>query len=317
MRTPPRAPARSFVRARCSSTRWLPSERPSRSHTSSAPKPSTSRSVTTRRWRSGSSLDRVVDALVAASAESAICSALRLHGRIGEAQWPGAGRGRLDEALGIDRRPVLVVAHERRERRRARLADATGAGEIHHDAEEVGAQATSGPRTCRGRAAGRARPPGRRPRRSPGSARTGARRARARRGARSTRRANARSSPARSAASKCGLVARAASVSIPAADVTPSPSPADVRAAECRASDTVDLAYDIYRHARAAAVRATRRRLVPAPGRGLPRPRDRRRQLRLPRRGRPLPPLRLATRARGRTGRSSTATSRVSRTRSR
>ena len=41
---------------------------------------------------------------------------------------------------GLHRRPVLVVAHERGERRRARLAHATGAGQVHHDAKEVGAQ---------------------------------------------------------------------------------------------------------------------------------------------------------------------------------
>ena len=52
----------------------------------------------------------------------------------------GTRVGRLHEALGIDGGPVLVVAHERRERRRARLAHAAGAGQVHHDAEEVGAQ---------------------------------------------------------------------------------------------------------------------------------------------------------------------------------
>ena len=51
-----------------------------------------------------------------------------------------AGGGRLDEALRIDDGTVLVVAAEGRERRRARLADAAGAGEVHHDAKEVGAQ---------------------------------------------------------------------------------------------------------------------------------------------------------------------------------
>src|SRR6185437_13273809 len=76
---------RSLLRARCSSTRWLPSDNPSRSHTSSALKPSTSRSVTTRRCVSGSSAIAACTC-PASSAESASCSALRLHGRIGESQ---------------------------------------------------------------------------------------------------------------------------------------------------------------------------------------------------------------------------------------
>ncbi len=53
---------------------------------------------------------------------------------------PRSGGGRLDEALGVDRGSRLVVTRERRERRAARLANATGAGEIHDDAEEVGAE---------------------------------------------------------------------------------------------------------------------------------------------------------------------------------
>ena len=117
----------------------MTSESPSSSATSSAPKPSTSRSVTTWRCVSGSSaiasrtfLDRFRrerDLLGAA--------APRADGREPVA---GSRRRRLHEALGIHGGPVLVVAHERGERRRARLAGATGAGEIHHDAEEVSAQ---------------------------------------------------------------------------------------------------------------------------------------------------------------------------------
>ena len=139
MRSTPRAPARSFVRARCSSTRWLPSESPSRSHTSSAPKPSTSRSVTTRRCILGQLLDRLVDLRHRLGRERDLLGAAApradRRGPVARARLGGA-----DEALGIHRRPVLVVAHERRERRRARLAHATGAGEVHHDAKEVGAQ---------------------------------------------------------------------------------------------------------------------------------------------------------------------------------
>ena len=52
----------------------------------------------------------------------------------------GARIGRAHEPLGIHGRPVLVVLHERRERRGAGLANAARAGEVHHDAEEVGAQ---------------------------------------------------------------------------------------------------------------------------------------------------------------------------------
>ena len=107
-------------RARCSNTRWLTSVRSSRSSTSWADKPSTSRRVITLRCESGrrsiasSSLARVSPASSTSSGRSL---------QVCEPRPPVSGPvgvvGR-QEAIGVDRRPV--VGRQRRKRRRPALA---------------------------------------------------------------------------------------------------------------------------------------------------------------------------------------------------
>ena len=180
MRSTPRAPrAASCARgaaARAGCRPRAPADRSPRP----APKPSTSRSVTTRRCISGS-VSIAARTCCTASPESAIDSALPLHGRIGEAQWPAPGSGARTNARdprpARPRRPARATRTARsapRERRACgRGSSRCGRGRC---------AGTSGPRTCRGRGAGRPRLPGRRPRRSPVWGRTDAPRARARRG---------------------------------------------------------------------------------------------------------------------------------------
>src|ERR1019366_1427413 len=73
---------RRRLRPRCSSTRWLPSLISSTLHTSSLLSPSTSRSVTTSRWRAGSPsmADRIRSAILTATSRSSASSTPRSGG---------------------------------------------------------------------------------------------------------------------------------------------------------------------------------------------------------------------------------------------
>ena len=151
--------AHDRARARCRSTRWLPSVRSSSSHTSSAGRPARSRSVITARWPSGSALDRVEQLLAQLAARAAGLG-------VGvEAAW---GRGPASSApkrRGIDGRALArrssvengTVRASRTARVRARL---TRMLKIH-------VRRRSGPRRRRVRGPRRATSPGRPPPRRP------------------------------------------------------------------------------------------------------------------------------------------------------
>ena len=75
-----------------------------------------------------------------ASSESAICSALPLQGRIGEIQWPAPAAGAWTKRSGSTEGPCSSSRASDENGAAARLANATRAGEVHDDAEEVGAE---------------------------------------------------------------------------------------------------------------------------------------------------------------------------------
>ena len=139
MRSTPRAPrAASCARgaaARAGCPRRAPADRTPRP----APKPSTSRSVTTRRCISGS-VSIASRPAATASPESAIARRSRSTGGSARpsGRRPGWARARNARDPPPARPRRRCTSDENGAR--ARLANAARAGEVHHDAEEVGAQ---------------------------------------------------------------------------------------------------------------------------------------------------------------------------------
>src|SRR3954471_9521899 len=83
----PASASRTPARARCSRTRWLFSEMSSATQTSPDGQPSTSRSVMTSRWRSGSG---AIAFLIRARTSAASARSSGAHGRGGDAHAPSA-----------------------------------------------------------------------------------------------------------------------------------------------------------------------------------------------------------------------------------
>ena len=131
--------ARTFARARWSSTRWLTSEMPRISQASSASKPSTSRSVITARWFSGSVPIGGGDAPAGLVGEQPLLGHVA---RAARARRPMAGPAVAvaEEAIRLDGRLVVGVAAEAREGHAAALALAPRLGRVREDPEDPGLQ---------------------------------------------------------------------------------------------------------------------------------------------------------------------------------